>query len=389
MRPENEILLTCARLRLTDEHAARIAALLDRCEDWAYLERAARRHGLLPLLYTHLKLFSERRALPKNFLTDLHKHFQQNAKHSLFLTGELLKLLRLCESHGVPCLAFKGPLQAVLLYGNVALREFVDLDILVRAVDVPKVAELLAKHSYLPQFPLAPAQDAYYLRTHCERNFARSDGRAFVDLHWAITDDQFHFALKTEHLLRRLETAALCGATVKTVGPEDHLLILSVHAAKDLFSRLESLCAVAELLRAHPKLDWSRVLRLAGETLSRRRVFLALALAHELLEAPLPAEIFERVRRERSFTPLIREVRRQLFHERRADIGALERSRWNLRVLDRPRDALSGIGKSIFRPNLPEWAALNLPSSFFFLYYLVRPVRLAGKYLRQSVRRDV
>ena len=389
MRAEDELLLCCARARLTDEHRARIAALLGRCDDWAYLGRAAKRHGLLPLLYSHLKHFDGQKAPPKDFLTDLQKHFQQNAKHSLFLTGELLKLLRLFDEHGVPCLAFKGPLQAELLYGSVALREFLDLDLLVRERDLPTVAALLARQAYAPQHALPAAEESFYLRTHCERNFERADGQVFVDLHWAVTDDQFHFALKTEDLLGRLVPAALGGATVKTAGPEDHLLILSVHAAKDLFSRLESLCAVAELLRAHPDLDWPRVLQLAEETQSRRRVYLALALARELLEAPLIAEISERLRRERVLEPLIGEVRRRLFRERRADISVIERSIWGLRVLDRRRDSLGGIGKSIFRPNLPDWAAIRLPAPLFFLYYLVRPFRLAGKYIRESLRSGV
>lgn len=389
MRPEVELLLCCARLRLTREHTARIATLLAQCDDWAYLRRAARRHGLLPLLYWHLKHFGHQQSPPQEFLTDLQSHFQENAKHNLFLTGELLKLLRLFESHGVPCLAFKGPLQAALLYHNIALREFVDLDILVREADVPKVACLLAERSYTPQAPLTPAQEEFYLRTHCERNFIRADGNCFVDLHWAITDGQFHFALQTDDLLGRLETATLGGVTVKTAGWEDLLLILSIHAAKDLFSRLESLCAIAELLRAHQELDWPRVLSLAVETYSERRVLLALALAHELLDAPpLPPKVLERMRRDRLIEPMTGEVRVRLFRESEKEFGVLERSRWSLRVLDRPRDGLGGICKSILWPNLPDWATVSLPTPLFFLYYLVRPVRLVRKYFQKSLRRS-
>jgi hypothetical protein len=65
----------------------------------------------------------------------------------------------------------------------------------------------------------------------------------------------------------------------------------------------------------------------------------------------------------------------------------LERSRWNILVLDRKRDGLGGVAKSIYRPNLPDWGALPLPPRLSFLYYFVRPVRLAGKYLRNSLRR--
>lgn len=386
MRPEAALLLCFARLRLTEEETARAAALLRRCRDWTYLRRTAGRHGMLPLLYWHLRNFDgQPDRLPPDFMFGLQEHFHSNAKRNLYLTGELIKLLRLFRSNGVPCLAFKGPVQAASLYGNVALREFVDLDILARERDLPKFTTILAGESYAPQIALHPAQDRYYQRTHCERNFARSDGRSFVDLHWAITDDHFRFALGTDELLGRLEEKEIGGVRVGTLASEDLLLVLSVHAAKDLFSRLESLCAVAELVRSR-ELDWPLALGRAAETLSSRRLLLTLALARDLLDAPLPREVLDRIEGgKRWLAPLALEARARLFRE--GKIGVLERSRWNFRVLDRKRDGLGGVAKSIYRPNLPDWDALPLPAPLSFLYYLVRPLRLVRKYLRTSLRR--
>jgi hypothetical protein len=38
-------------------------------------------------------------------------------------------------------------------------------------------------------------------------------------------------------------------------------------------------------------------------------------------------------------------------------------------------------------PTVADWTALRVPGSFSFLYYLLRPVRLAGKYGRLAFRR--
>jgi len=51
--------------------------------------------------------------------------------HNFFLTKELLELLTLFEAHCIPASPYKGPALAIMAYGNLALRQFSDLNILV------------------------------------------------------------------------------------------------------------------------------------------------------------------------------------------------------------------------------------------------------------------
>jgi hypothetical protein len=378
VRPEFQLLLCCARVQLTPGYAARIKALIGEGLDWSYLKEEAARHGMLPLLYWHLREVNAT-GIPQDFLVNLQEHFQNNTKHNLFLISELIKLLRLFDEHRVSSVAFKGPLQADVLYHNIALREFLDLDILVRPDDVPKVASLLADHSYKPLPPLPPVQEAFYLRTQCERTFARADGKCYIDLHWAITSDLFPFPVSTDHLLQRLEPAMLSGFAVKTLDTTDLLLVLCVHAAKDRFCRLESLCAVGEMLRAGG-VDWPRVLRLAKDLYCERLLLSSLELAHDLLDVALPPEILKKVQSDAEVKHTVGQARARLFHGGRSGRGMLGKNYWRFRVMDRRRDALRATLKAAMVPNLPDWKLLSLPAPLFFLYYLVRPIRLALKH---------
>ena len=85
----------------------------------------------------------------------------------------------------------------------------------------------------------------------------RQDEKVLVELHWAITSWTFFFPLNPEHLWERLETGSLEGTPVRTLAPEDLLLILCVHGAKHYWSKLGWICDVAELLRVHPGLKWT------------------------------------------------------------------------------------------------------------------------------------
>src|SRR2546426_10956064 len=70
------------------------------------------------------------------------------ARRNLCLTGDLLSLLELFEARGIPAVPFKGPVLAVQAYGDVALREFRDLDILVTHRDITRARELLLARGF-------------------------------------------------------------------------------------------------------------------------------------------------------------------------------------------------------------------------------------------------
>jgi hypothetical protein len=57
-----------------------------------------------------------------------------------------------------------------------------------------------------------------------------------------------------------------------------------------------------------------------------------------------------------------------------------ETNLYNLRIMDRKRDALISALRSIFVPTLPDWQSLALPASLHPLYYAYRPLRLSKVY---------
>jgi hypothetical protein len=103
LRPELALLLCCARTKLEAEHRERTETLLRGEIDWRYLIDVAHTHGILPLVTRNLlALFPT--VPPKAITGQLQRRFHANAFHSRFLTRELLKLLKLFETQGIPCL---------------------------------------------------------------------------------------------------------------------------------------------------------------------------------------------------------------------------------------------------------------------------------------------
>jgi hypothetical protein len=380
-RPEAELLLRCARVEMDTPTAGQVRALLRHDLDWPYLLRAAVAHGTAPLLYWHLnRLASD--AGPAPARNRLRQWFHDNARHNLLLTGELLRLLRLFAADGIRAIPFKGPTLAACAHGNLALRQFNDLDLLLCPADLPRARELLTTAAYRPGLPLPPAQEDAHLASIGQVPFVGVDGRCPVELHARIAPRDFHFPLDLERLWPRLRALSLGGQEVRALAGEDLLVVLCAHGAKHRWACLGWVCDVAEVLRTHQAMSWPEVADVARSVRCERILGLGLLLAHDLLGAPVPEEFVRRARAVPAVRALAARVGRQMFRDEGDRAGGLDNALFQLRARERLRDGLRYALSLALTPTVADWERRRAPASLPFLYHLLRPVRLAAKYGR-------
>lgn len=385
MRPEVELLLCCADISIATRRAERIRTLLRTDLDWASLLQTAGRHGVMPLLSRSLHTGSPE-DVPQTILKELRHHSRTNAARNLFLTDELLKLLTLLEAHTIPALPYKGPLLTASIYGNLALRDFADLDLLVHERDYERAQHLLSTSGYR-------IMKAF----ENESTYVDSSGRVAVDLHQRMTSREFPSPLQFEPIWERRHYTVLLGTKVPTLSPEDTLLMLAVQISKDAGSRhfqLAKLCDMAALLRAYPDLDLTGVLSQAKELGGERMVQFSLCLTHNLLGTPLPQEILSEVRAQPVIDQLVEFTRLQFVDDRdpiARNQQSIDQFRWLVR--ERLRDKLHPYYfryvHAAFAPCRLDRQLLPLPHGFAFLYYGIRPIRLLCKYSLLLFRRHL
>jgi hypothetical protein len=352
--------------------------LLNSVIDWPTLLRMAVAHGVLPLLYFNLKKTCPD-LVPQPILDQLHNHFLANAGRNLFLTEELLKLLHLFEANGIPAIPLKGPALAASIYGDLALRMFDDLDIVVHKRDVKKAKALALSQGYRLGLSLNREQEIAFLQSDLEGWFVRNDGRVMVEIQWGEPKD-FPFTLDFEPFWRRLGKASLVGRMVPTFSSDDLLIILSMHGAIHCWQRLNWICDLAELIRGHEGWDWKGVIDEAERRGWRRILFLGLFLVHDLLEAVVPEQIWQKVRADSSVSALAGQVCKNLFHENMGSRGPWENNLFYLKLTERFQDRIGYCLRLALHPTVVDWQAFPLPLSLFFLYHLIHPIRVGAKY---------
>jgi hypothetical protein len=381
--PEVELLLLCARTTISPAEAERMATICAAPLDLEYLFRTASRQGITQLLYRNLNAFSPS-ALPAEAMAQLQQRFQANARHGMMLTGELLKITAIFEVHGIPSIPYKGPTLAMMLYGNVALRKFQDVDLLVHPEDLLRARDLLMAEGYTPQFDLSGARAESFLHAQHQLVMTRESDGSIVELHWEISPRYFSFPFHAAQLWERLEQRSMLGRSLPTLALDDILLILSAHGAKHNWERLAWICDIAELVHRYGRdIDWNNLLDRAAKLGSERMVMLALLLAADLLGAELPAAVTVAMQNHAGLDELVLDVFERIFagDDYRAEV--MKRSRFHLRTRERLSDRiLYGIRRAT-TPTMEDWKQLQLPPMLAWSLPFLRPLRLTLKHGRR------
>jgi len=377
MKPEIRLLLDCATARPSVARADRVRRLASSDLNWEYLAATAFWHGVLPLLCHNLNRVCAN-AVPAGALHEMQAHFRANSTRNLSLAAELIKILQLLEANGICSLAFKGPALALSAYGNLALRQFGDLDVLVRERDFPAAKDLFLAAGYRPWKDLTPQEEALHLRSNHAFTLVRPKDSVRLDLHWRITQERYAFELDVESLWGRTIRVPFCGRDILGLSPEDSLLVLCIHGSKHGWERLGWICDIAEMLHANPQLRWDEIIARSASLRVSRAVLLGLDLAKSLVDAPLPESVLSAIERDRGVRWISSLIQRRLFARTRK-ISQLEQAMLFIMARERLQNKLPHLLYSFRRAVTPgdlDMSIFSLPESLYFLYYPLRAARL-------------
>src|SRR5690349_12148707 len=289
---ECELMLCCARTKAQPQSVSRLRYLATQNLDWDYLFNLARRHALIPLLYLNLAREGAD-LIPPSFLAKLKTEYQANYARNIILTDELCRLIDIFNERGIEAIPYKGPALALFAYGDLGLRRFVDLDLIVKKSDVPRARDLLFKEDYSLSKPLTESQQDLLLRTQHNLQFARNNRRLLLELHWEVAPHLFASSVQENELWQKLTTIKINDHEVNALTAEDLLFSLCVHGSRHLWERLGWICDIAEIIARH-ELNWAALRQKAAAADNERMLLLGLYLAHKLLQADLPPDVQQR-----------------------------------------------------------------------------------------------
>src|SRR6202042_525320 len=113
----------------------------------------------------------------------LEKTSRKNMARAIYLSHELTRILEIFESRGIQAIPYKGPVLAAQAYGDIALRQFHDLDIVLRQRDLPAAHEVMMGLGYTERFAWPRTADPAGASVPNEYTYRGENAQSMVELH--------------------------------------------------------------------------------------------------------------------------------------------------------------------------------------------------------------
>lgn len=357
---------------------ARAAQVLRDDADVAALFRLAADHRVRPRTIESLALLSGVE-LPAATKASLETFRRLHSVRVLSLVEELRRVGAALKSRDVPFATFKGPALAARLYGDLAGREFSDLDLIVPRVHYESAEQALAALGYDGVQGDRAFRRAFLAHLR-QCAFGHRDVDATVDLHWDFRGIHLPFPLLPGEIWEALESFAIGDATVPTIGGANLALLLAGHGTKEAWRSLDWICDFAMLVDRCPGLDWLEIHRRARRRQCGDAVLLACTLAEQLLGTPVPEPLVNPLgastRVPRLASALIDELRQG------RSPAQLREGVTDLDLCETAGARMKAVLTLAMAPTAGDYAAWPLPQPLWPLYRALRPFRLAAKALR-------
>lgn len=187
-------------------------------------------------------------------LEKLRKNNQMVALKALIQLQELKKLQAVFKENNLPVLCIKGPQLSRMLYGREALKESVDLDLMLvnGEKDLAAVHALLTEAGYtrsnLKDFP-GRFRRKLFLIAKREISYSNPETRIAIDLHIRPGANTYLTEHRFDDFFQRLKEFDLEGTPVTVLSDEAYFVYLCYHGALHQFGRLAWLADIRAFLK--------------------------------------------------------------------------------------------------------------------------------------------
>jgi len=380
--PESRLLLLCARPQLDAPARTVIRALLSHGLDLAAVVAAARCNFIGTLVNKHLT----------DAAADLLPVATASALVALRTTAALrtLEIMRvqdmlsrdILQAGQIPHVFFKGATLSQEYYGDCYLRQYRDIDVLVAPESMAAVASALLQRGFTLYKPAGLPPQA--LRGACAFHRVlemRAPSGVMVELHRLL--DKTGLVFSTKECLAAGVEQTMQGTAFSALACTELFVYLCFHHAKHRWSLLHW-CADLEAFRRHPQMDEGRVLALASQLGLRSTVEEAWALRADLNSLAMTGLTDSARASSRYLADCLAALKASRAGE--VPVAVAERASphpdfrypWQASHQYRRRARWARL-----HPTAWDYHALPLPAHLHWLYYLLKPLRVATSRARR------
>jgi len=299
---------------------------------------------MLPLVYYSINKIHKPK-IPEAIFNSLKDFCRTNLIKNMLLWEEFCRIQDAFKKAGIKTIPLKGIILSETLYHNFSLRPMGDIDILVKENDLDRAKNVLISLGY--KMSLKGLTQNYWKDYHCHYQFREPFKETLIEIHWAFAPPRPN-KINLNEVWERSETQCINGIEVSTLSPEDTLLLLCLHACKNITTLknipLINLCDIHEIITQYTdRLNYAYIVHTAKVWRLEGAVFYLCLLTNNCLGTHWPAEIKNALKPQ-----ILRKIALNFYAEGLTKFSHLEAALLTLTMLDTFKDRFSIILQRIF-----------------------------------------
>ncbi len=309
LTPEDKLILASVKINPNKEELEGLNDLITQITDWNFLINNIIERGIAPLFYKKHKFLSNQNLIP-TFATRKLKSVYYTTLHRSLLMYESFKIiLNAFNSQNIQVVALKGIFLSESLYKDIGLRQFSDIDLLVREEDGKKCLEILEELGYETYYD--ELNEYLWIEGELVHYQARILNDVSVEIHIKLNHITEKYNLEINEIWKNIVPVKIFNLDLNVLEFNHMLIHLCVHLDRHLrigHVQFTSFCDIVNILDIYStNIDWNSFIMACDKFNCKDEVFKNIILVNKYFAAYIPKEVL------RKYKPLLLEKDEELF----------------------------------------------------------------------------
>ena len=328
--------------------------------------------------------------IPEFVINKFRGIFLANAARNEFLAQELVKINRLLEDNGIEVLNWKGPTLALQAYGDLSLRQFQDIDTLVKKEDLEKAKAVLLENGFSDITPTRLPGDS----AGRGYEFRNEKKRYELEVEEKLLFGRAIMAYNYEQLFQEAASTNIDKTNISSLKTIDNLFFLSFHGTKHLWFRLRWLADIIALYDSNRNTIISDLEKSVQQQICKFCIY----LAHTEFMLPITEEDKQNLEFDNTLVNIGNEIHKGIQASRtNYHRNNYKKVKYFSQLLDgkelqelfltesKNYSIWNNLKRKI-TPNQIDYNYIRLPKTLWFLYFAIRPTRVVTRFIKKKMR---
>lgn len=293
LKPDDELILLASDILPAQSILDKMDALLLTIPDWVAFSKNAIDRAAAPLIVNKFGHFKNVGHIPEVAIRNLKQASLRTLTRNMLLTEHFRQVIRAFSEAGIPVIALKGALLSEWLYGNINLRQFSDLDLLVPQEQGLEAVAILREKGY--------SSNDLIMSEFIQKNTSIVHYKPMVkngvsiEIHIRVHSQSETYQVDLERMWKDAVPLHVHGVEVLGFCPEDLLMHLCIHLDKHFLSGQYQFTCFYDLVNMlnhkNGVLNWETFEENCIRTNTVLVTYKYLLLAHKYMNGRLPSTV--------------------------------------------------------------------------------------------------